>query len=556
MLQAKQIFTGILLTSLLFSWGGVKAQFVTFINGTEYGSYFDDFAGPTDDQNVLINNNPNASRIIGSGPNEIIDPTAELNFLGGEDNAVDGNSEVARANLLYGNNNSLNNSSFSIGFGSDNLIQGNSDNSLAVGFDNEISDCNRCASIGSNNRLVSANRVYSIGTQQDNTHNSSILLGFGDASSQLSSIGERSISLGTFNNSTNNPFNTFNILPPSTASNFSAPVTGIGITSPDAKLSIANKGGNSSSTILNIRDNSFNKVFTVKNNGNVGIGTSSPSEKLVVDGQIFPTSDASFDLGSSGTRWKTVFASNGVSTMSDKRLKTHIDSIKYGLSEIMKLRPVSYRVKKHETKKRHLGLIAQELEKVIKEPVTTGEGEKQLKGIIYSNLIPVLINGMQEQQKQVQKQQQEIQELQANLDQEKAKNKALEEKVNQLSERVNRLAEQVNGVSQSFNKADEESLNQKTATLSNEDADQAMLLQNRPNPYSNETVIPYYLPDNAQNANMLITNTQGQMLKRIPLEGTGKGELTLQTADLNQGQYQYTLIIDGRQIQTRKMIVK
>jgi hypothetical protein len=83
-----------------------------------------------------------------------------------------------------------------------------------------------------------------------------------------------------------------------------------------------------------------------------------------------------------------------------------------------------------------------------------------------------------------------------------------------------------------------------------------MLLQNRPNPYSNETVIPYYLPENAQNAHMLITNTQGQMLKRIPLEGTGKGELTLQTTDLNKGQYQYTLIIDGRQIQTRKMIVK
>ena len=83
-----------------------------------------------------------------------------------------------------------------------------------------------------------------------------------------------------------------------------------------------------------------------------------------------------------------------------------------------------------------------------------------------------------------------------------------------------------------------------------------MLLQNRPNPYSNETVIPYYLPENAQNANMLITNSRGQMLKRIPLEGSGKGELTLQTADLNQGQYQYTLIIDGRQIQTRKMIVK
>jgi uncharacterized protein YukE len=222
----------------------------------------------------------------------------------------------------------------------------------------------------------------------------------------------------------------------------------------------------------------------------------------------------------------------------------------------MKLKPISYYNKGEKEEGKHLGLIAQELEEIIEEPVETGSDKRDLKGVRYTALIPVLINGMQEQQRQVQKQQQQIRELQANLEQEKAEKAALEEKVNQLNERVNQLAKQVNGVSKSFNKADEESLNQKTATLSNEDADQAMLLQNRPNPYSNETVIPYYLPGSAQNAHMLITNTQGQMLKRIPLEGTGKGGLTLQTADLNQGQYQYTLIIDGRQIQTRKMIVK
>ena len=55
---------------------------------------------------------------------------------------------------------------------------------------------------------------------------------------------------------------------------------------------------------------------------------------------------------------------------------------------------------------------------------------------------------------------------------------------------------------------------------------------------------------------MLTTKANGQLVKGLPLEQFGKGELTLKTADLNQGQYQYTLIIDGQQIQTRKMIVK
>jgi hypothetical protein len=304
-----------------------------------------------------------------------------------------------------------------------------------------------------------------------------------------------------------------------------------------------------------------NSVLVATDSGNVGIGTSSPSEKLVVDGNIFPVNNTSntisnYTLGNSMNVWKDVFVKNGQVSSSDRRLKSNIDSLTYGIEEIMQLSPVSYKFKESRNNEIHLGLIAQQLEKVIQEPVETGDGEKQMKGVRYKSLIPVLINGMQEQQKQVQKQQQKIQKLQANLEQEKAEKAALEKKVNKLNEKVNQLAEQVNGVSESFKKADEESLNQKTATLSNEDADQAMLLQNRPNPYSNETVIPYYLPRNAQNANMLITNTQGQMLKRIRLEGTGKGELTLQTADLNKGQYQYTLIIDGRQIQTRKMIVK
>ena len=290
--------------------------------------------------------------------------------------------------------------------------------------------------------------------------------------------------------------------------------------------------------------------------GNVGIGTSSPSEKLVVDGFVIPNSDGVEQLGKSGNKWKELWAQNSTIQTSDRRLKSDVDSLKYGLKHLMRLSPISYYNKGQKIEGKHLGLIAQDLEKVIQEPVETGSDKRNLKGVRYTALIPVLINGMQEQQKQVQKQQKQIRELQNDLKQEKAEKAAMKEKIKQLSKKVNQLAEQVNGVSKSFKKADDESLNQKTATLSNEDSDQAMLLQNRPNPYSNESVIPYYLPENAQNVNILITNSQGQMLKRIPLEGTGKGELTLQTADLNKGQYQYTLIIDGRQIQTRKMIVK
>jgi hypothetical protein len=54
---------------------------------------------------------------------------------------------------------------------------------------------------------------------------------------------------------------------------------------------------------------------------------------------------------------------------------------------------------------------------------------------------------------------------------------------------------------------------------------------------------------------MLTTNANCQLVKRLPLEQSGKGELTLRTESLNAGQYIYSLIVDGREIQTRKMIV-
>jgi predicted RNase H-like nuclease (RuvC/YqgF family) len=232
------------------------------------------------------------------------------------------------------------------------------------------------------------------------------------------------------------------------------------------------------------------------------------------------------------------------------------------MDEIMKLNPVSYKMKDLDSENKNLGLIAQDLEKVIKEPVETGNGERKLKGVRYTGLIPVLINGMQEQQKQLKKEQAENDSLRGVLqDQQKQINSQQEqldnqqEQINQMRERLNRLAQQKDENANRFKKSD--NLNEKTVAISAEDGQRkAMLLQNRPNPYSGETVIPYYLPETFDNASMLITTLNGQVIKRIALENAGKGELTLRTDGLKAGQYLYSLILEGRKIQTRKMVVK
>jgi hypothetical protein len=85
---------------------------------------------------------------------------------------------------------------------------------------------------------------------------------------------------------------------------------------------------------------------------------------------------------------------NGTIQTSDIRMKTNIKNLKYGLSEVLKFRPVSYTWKSDANSKK-IGLIAQEVQDVVPEVVTDGE----YLGMNYAELVPVLIKAIQEQQK-------------------------------------------------------------------------------------------------------------------------------------------------------------
>lgn len=99
----------------------------------------------------------------------------------------------------------------------------------------------------------------------------------------------------------------------------------------------------------------------------------------------------------------------------------------YGLNELMQLRPVTFNWKDQPDEGRKIGFIAQELQPVISEVVQDWEyeideetGEKTKKpserlGVFYSDLIPVLVKSIQEQQEMMEKQQQEIEKLKAQV---------------------------------------------------------------------------------------------------------------------------------------------
>lgn len=103
-------------------------------------------------------------------------------------------------------------------------------------------------------------------------------------------------------------------------------------------------------------------------------------------------------LGQSTARWGQLFTTVAPNVSSDFRLKKNINNLQYGLKEVMALRPVSYILKSDSLEKTSLGLIAQEVQNLIPDVVTVGDDEEKLLGMRYTELVPVLIKAIQEQQ--------------------------------------------------------------------------------------------------------------------------------------------------------------
>ena len=84
--------------------------------------------------------------------------------------------------------------------------------------------------------------------------------------------------------------------------------------------------------------------------------------------------------------------------------------------------------------------------------------------------------------------------------------------------------------------------------------EEASLSQNIPNPFSNTTTINYSLPKTYSSAKIIITNRNGVALKQISLNAKGKGSIKIDAATLSSGAYQYTLYVDGKIIDTKRMV--
>ncbi len=83
----------------------------------------------------------------------------------------------------------------------------------------------------------------------------------------------------------------------------------------------------------------------------------------------------------------------------------------------------------------------------------------------------------------------------------------------------------------------------------------ASLAQNVPNPFTGKTTISFNLPQKFTTAQIIITDRGGKQLKRLSISGSGSGIVNIDAATLASGAYNYSLIVDGRIISSRQMIV-
>ena len=149
----------------------------------------------------------------------------------------------------------------------------------------------------------------------------------------------------------------------------------------------------------------YNKLNTTGNTnlattsaGNVGIGTPTPGWKLGVNGSMHTSSPS----------W----------TGSDGRFKREVAPLRGALAMVERLQGVSFEWRVEDVpqrgleKGRQIGLIAQDVEKVVPELVRTDNSPEGCQSVSYEKAVPILIEATKEQQQQFDLLKKEIAELQ------------------------------------------------------------------------------------------------------------------------------------------------
>ena len=245
-------------------------------------------------------------------------------------------------------------------------------------------------------------------------------------------------------------------------------------------------------------------------------------------------------------KFNTNVVADNISIPSDSRFKENISPIDGALVSLKGLSAISYNLKqeekpavdmsaymsesdardaaffeqfeqekKEQNQRLRFGFLAQELKETFPNLVITDKDGYMY--VDYIGLIPILVNA-----------------------------------VNELSEKVEQLEGKSGENPQNDNQTTNDQLGNNEMQIGSV---QPKLYQNSPNPFNSETVIRYVLPESVQNANLYIYDLQGKQLMNIAIEQRGDAKVAIHGNDLQAGMYIYALIADGKEIDSKRMIL-
>lgn len=298
-----------------------------------------------------------------------------------------------------------------------------------------------------------------------------------------------------------------------------------------------------------IAANGSNADFRIRyDNGTVG------DDLFIIDGNNdrvginrVPTTEAFEVQGGAG---KTSGGNTWV-VLSDARLKKDVRDFTDGLEILQKIHPVWFRYNGKagtNTENQEVGILAQEMQHIapymIGETVYEDEQGKQENYLNYNAnaLFYILVNAVKEQQLEIEHLQAEKTNYQIELDEIRASNADLQQQLDELKQLVQQFTSRpsaADGVMPSS-----------SVVITG-----ATLEQNQPNPFTETTLIQYFIPETVGTAALQITNVEGKLIKLIPIKSRGKGQTRLEAQSLQAGTYFYTLLIDGKVLDTKQMML-
>ncbi len=258
-------------------------------------------------------------------------------------------------------------------------------------------------------------------------------------------------------------------------------------------------------------------ALTGLSDGEASIGTRNNNMHIIYSKYYYSSGNYIGTLASSDANLKTNIRE--LSSKSERRLAQSSVS-----DRVFKLRPVTYDfvktatgedVSKNLAYKNRTGFIAQEVAELFPDLVAVDS--RGLYSLDYTGLIPYLTQTIKEQ-----------------------------------NERIEKLEKQIyEGVSPYFDITVDAQNSRKN--ISDKDN---LLHQNTPNPFTSSTTIAYQLAEDIRNAKICIYNLVGKQLQCHELPANkGENKIEVRASSLQAGMYLYSLLVDGRLVDTKRMIL-